>query len=70
MQKKELKELYVFLLRANHVKYLPIYQQILLMILLHKKLPPQQVLERINAELVLLGIRLEDPKPGVSWVSF
>jgi hypothetical protein len=60
-----LSELLVPLLPNTH--FLPVYQKILLMILLAKRIPAEDLLARINDELTPLGIRLENPKPDSVW---
>jgi ppGpp synthetase/RelA/SpoT-type nucleotidyltranferase len=52
-------ERYRTLLSASNLSYLPLYQQILCMILLYLQRDIRKIVERVNSELLLLGIRLQ-----------
>lgn len=56
-----IKDKYEKLLKANGRTYLPVYQQILCMILLHLSLDIEVVIERVNSQLLPLGLRLHAP---------
>jgi hypothetical protein len=59
------KERYNRLLEANGISFLPIYQQILCMILIYQNRDPQSILSVVNSQLWLLGIHLELPPDRV-----
>jgi hypothetical protein len=55
---------YQNLLRGNNLAFLPLYQQILCMILLYLDRDIRKVVDRLNSELMLLGIRLHVVQSG------
>lgn len=59
------KERYHRLLALNNLSFLPVYQQILCMVLLNLNRDIQTVVERVNSQLWLLGLRLQVPPGGV-----
>ena len=56
-----LRARYKDLLQQNDLAYLPVYQQILCMLLLARGTSTEVLVDRLNAELRLLGIRLQLP---------
>ncbi len=51
------------LLEFSNISFLPVYQQILCMVLLHLNRDIQTVVDRVNAQLLLPGLKLQVP-PG------
>lgn len=62
LQDKEINSQYDAILRASDVPFLYPYQKILCMILLSLSWEITRVVERVNGELWLLGIRLKPPQ--------
>ena len=58
-------ERYRRLLQFNGLTFLPVYQQVLCMILLYLDRDIQTVVDRVNSQLWLLGLRLHAPTEGV-----
>lgn len=58
------KERYRKLLSFSSISFLPVYQQILCTILLSLNRDVQTVVERVNSQLWLLGLRLQVPPGG------
>ncbi len=56
-----LRAQYKALLQQNDLAYLPVYQQILCMLLLARGTTREVLVDRLNSELRLLGIRLQVP---------
>ena len=63
LKDSSLKSKYRDILEASNVSYIPVYQQTLCFILLALGNDVKSVIERVNQELILLGIKLREPEP-------